>query len=71
MVPNKLENGAQCCFNKSDCRLFVSKFLSLHFTCLLFTLSFQKVLPSISQSGGIAPLGANLMIRGEKNQRGR
>ena len=26
MVPDKLENGVQCCFNKFDCRLFVSKF---------------------------------------------
>jgi len=26
MAPDKLENGAHCCFNKFGCRLFISKF---------------------------------------------
>ena len=36
MVPNRLWNGAQCCFNKFDCRWFTSKFS--HFA---FYLSLQ------------------------------
>jgi len=31
MAPDKLENGAQCCFNKFDCRLFISKFVEIAF----------------------------------------
>jgi len=38
MAPSKLENGAQCCFNKFDCRLFISKFSHFEFY-LSFSLS--------------------------------
>jgi len=31
MAPNNLENGAQCCFSKLYCRLFISKFFQLVF----------------------------------------
>jgi len=35
MAPDQLENRAQCCFNKFDCRLFISKFIEIAFCCLL------------------------------------
>jgi len=38
MAPDKLENGAQRCFNKFDCRLFISKFSQFAFY-LSFSLS--------------------------------
>ena len=38
MAPDKLENCAQCCFNKLDCRLFLSKF-SQFAICLSLSLS--------------------------------
>jgi len=45
MTPDKLENGAQCCFSKFDWRLFISKFF-VKAVCILlvfFTLSqFHK-----------------------------
>jgi len=31
MGPDKLGNGTQCCFNKFDCRLFISKFSQFAF----------------------------------------
>ena len=31
MAPNKLENCAQCCFNKFDCSLFISNFIEIGF----------------------------------------
>ena len=43
MAPDKLENGIQCCFNKFDCRLFISKFSQ--FACYLSLLQ-----PVISKS---------------------
>jgi len=49
MAPNKLENCAQCCFNKFDCRLFISKIeiafylsLSLSFVSKSLTLPWCK-----------------------------
>jgi len=30
-APDKLENGDQCCFNKFDCRLYISKFFQFVF----------------------------------------
>ena len=38
MATDKLENGVQCCFNKFDCRLFMSKFSQFAFY-LSFSLS--------------------------------
>jgi len=38
MAPDKLENCAQCCFNKFDCRLFICKFIEIAF-CLSLSLS--------------------------------
>ena len=38
MAYDKLENGAQCCFNKFDCKLFISKFSQFTFY-LSFSLS--------------------------------
>jgi len=31
MAPDKLEDCAQCCVNKFDCRLFISKFIEIAF----------------------------------------
>jgi len=46
MAPNKFENGAQCCFNKFDCRLFISKFS--HFA-LYLSLSHSVISKSLAQ----------------------
>jgi len=45
MAPDKLENG-QCCFNKFDCRLFMSKFSQF---ALYLSLSFSVVSKSLTQ----------------------
>ena len=37
MAPDKLENGTQCCFNKFDCRLYITKFSQF-----AFYLSFSR-----------------------------
>jgi len=47
MALDKSENDAQCCFNKFECRLFISVFFSLHFTCLFHSQSFQKFSPTL------------------------
>jgi len=46
MAPDELENVNQCCFNKFDCRLFVSKFSQ--FTFHLF-LSHSVISKSLAQ----------------------
>jgi len=46
MAPDKLENGAQCCFNKFDCRLFISKFTQFAF---YLSLSLSVIYTSLSQ----------------------
>ena len=46
MVPNKLENCAQCCFNKFDCRLFLSKFIEIAF---YLSLSLSVISKSLAQ----------------------
>jgi len=46
IVPDKLENGAQCCFNKFDYMLFISKFSQLGF---YLSLSFSVVSKSLAQ----------------------
>jgi len=47
IVPDKLENVAQCCFNKFDCRLFKSKFSQFlfHFCLSLSVISESLVQP--------------------------
>jgi len=45
MARDKSENGAQCCFNKFECRLFISKFSQF-----VFYLSLS--LPFISMTLG-------------------
>ena len=48
MAPDRLETGAQCCFNKFDCRLFISKFSQFAFY-LSFSLSvISKSLAQLS-----------------------
>jgi len=46
MVPDKLENGTQCCFNKFDCRLFISKFAQFAF---YLSLSHSVISKSLAQ----------------------
>ena len=46
MASNKLENGAQCCFNKYNCRLFISKFSHLAFYS---SLSLSDISKSLAQ----------------------
>ena len=47
MAPNRLETGAQCCFNKSDCRLFISKFSQFAFYLFLTPLVISKNLAQL------------------------
>jgi len=46
MTPDKLENCAQCCFNKFDCRLFISKFIEIAF---YLSLSLSVISKSLAQ----------------------
>jgi len=46
MAPGKLENCAQCCFNKFDCRLFIFKFIEIAF---YLSLSLSVISKSLSQ----------------------
>jgi len=41
MAPDQSENGDQCCFNKFDCRLFISKFshFAIHLSLYLSVAS--------------------------------
>jgi len=54
MAPDQLENGTQCCFNKFDCRFFISKFsqfafyLSLSHSVIESIPTFLQVLQSLS-----------------------
>ena len=54
MAADKLESGAQCCFTRLIKGYLYLSFLSLYFTCLFHTQSFQKVLPNLATS--VAPL---------------
>jgi len=50
MVPDKLENGAQCCFHKFDCRLFISKFVEIAFYLpLSLSVIYKKSSPTLLQ----------------------
>ena len=44
MASCKSENGAQCCFNKFDCRLFISKFSQFAFYLSLWLSCISKSL---------------------------
>jgi len=46
MAPVKLENCAQCCFKKFDCRLFISKFIEIGF---YLSLSLSVISKSLAQ----------------------
>ena len=46
MAPDKLENCAQCCFNKFDCRLFIPKFIEIAF---YLSLSLSVISKSLAQ----------------------
>ena len=46
MAPDKLENSSQCCFNKFDCRLFISKFIEIAF---FLSLSLSVISKSLAQ----------------------
>jgi len=46
MAPDKLDNGARCCFNKFDCRLFISKFFQF---ALYLSLSLSVISKSLAQ----------------------
>jgi len=43
MVSDKLENVAQCCFSNLIAGYLYLSFLSLHFTFVFHSQSFQKV----------------------------
>ena len=49
MDHDKLENVVQCCFNKFDCRLFISKFSQFSF---YFCLSLSIISESLAQPCG-------------------
>ena len=49
IAPDKLENGAQCCFNKFDYRLFISKFSQFAFYLSLYSQSLQKSSTTLMQ----------------------
>jgi len=46
MAPDKLKNGAQCCFQMFDCRFFVTKFSQFAF---YLSLSLSLMLKSLAQ----------------------
>jgi len=46
MAPDRLETGAKCCFNKFDCRLFISKFSQFAFH---LSLSLSVISKSLAQ----------------------
>jgi len=46
MATDKLENCAQCCFNKFDCRLFISKFSEIAF---YLSLSLSVISKNLTQ----------------------
>jgi len=46
MAPDKLDNGTQCCFNKFDCRLFISKLSQFAF---YLSLSYSVISKSLAQ----------------------
>ena len=46
MAPDKLDIGAQCCFHKFDCRLFISKFSQFAFS---LSLSLSVISTSLTQ----------------------
>jgi len=46
MAPDKLENCAQCCFNKFDCRLFISTFIEIAF---YLSLSISVISKNLAQ----------------------
>jgi len=50
MVPDKLENGAQCCFSKFNCRLFISKFSQFAFYLSLSLSVISKIYPNFAAS---------------------
>jgi len=46
MAPDKFENGTQCCFNKFNCRLFISRFSQFAF---YLSISHSVILKSLAQ----------------------
>jgi len=70
MVPDKLENGTQCFFNKFDCRLFISKFSQFAFYLSLLHSVISKSLaqwfPSAIPRHGAVPRW--LLYRAAKGQ---
>jgi len=46
MAPDKLDNGTQCCFNKFDCSLFISKFSQFAF---YLSLSLSVISKSLAK----------------------
>ena len=46
MAPNNIENGAQSCFNKFDCTLFISKFSQFAFYLSLSLSVISKIRPN-------------------------
>jgi len=49
MAPDKLENGAQCCFISLIAGYLYLSLLNLHFTCLLHSNRFTKSSPTLLQ----------------------
>jgi len=50
MAPDKLEKCAQCCFDKFDCRLFISKFIKIAFYLSLSHSVISKSLANLGAS---------------------
>jgi len=49
MTLDKLENGVQCCLTSLIAGYLYLSFLSLDFTCLFHSQSFQKYIPTVLQ----------------------
>ena len=49
MLPNKWQNGAQCCFSMFDCRLFISKFFVKAVCHLLVSFNLIHFHPRLVQ----------------------
>jgi len=50
MALDKLENGAQCCFNKFGCRLFIYKFFQFSFYLSLSLSVISKSLAHVART---------------------
>jgi len=69
MAPSKLENGAQCCFNNFDCRLFITKFFQFAFYLSLSLSIISKIYPNLAASVAASQRCGKCAIHHERDVR--